>query len=365
MAHLGHYISGIGHVVLIGVALARPLSTAEPLPFEVANVSVVTAQEFAALTEPPQTVALPDAPALPDIPEESAPSFTPPEEATPAEVAPPPPPAPDPEVSVAAPPPPPQPIEPPQTDVTTLVQPPTPDVPDAPEVAEEPRQRPSDRVAPVPVAPPAPEAEIAPETQEAVLPDADAAAETPAEAQDATAPEEAASEIVTEAEEGPPAAPERSVRPRPRPQAVADATPETPETPATSDTSDAIADALQEALAAPTEAPPAPSGPPLTAGEREGLVIAVQRCWIIDPGSPAAEVVVTVGFSLSPEGRVQGDVRRISAEGGSTRAQDIAFQNARRAVLRCQAGGFPLPAEKYEQWQEVEITFNPESMRVR
>ena len=44
---------------------------------------------------------------------------------------------------------------------------------------------------------------------------------------------------------------------------------------------------------------------------------------------------------------------------------DAAFGAARRAILLCQKDGFPLPAEKYGQWQEIEMTFNPERMRIR
>jgi hypothetical protein len=43
----------------------------------------------------------------------------------------------------------------------------------------------------------------------------------------------------------------------------------------------------------------------------------------------------------------------------------VAFDAARRAIIRCGAKGFDLPAEKYAQWREVEMTFNPESMRIR
>ena len=39
-------------------------------------------------------------------------------------------------------------------------------------------------------------------------------------------------------------------------------------------------------------------------------------------------------------------------------------QAARRAILRCQKGGYNLPVEKYEHWREIEMTFNPEKMRI-
>ncbi|MCH2164224.1 MAG: cell envelope integrity protein TolA, partial [Marinovum sp.] len=125
---------------------------------------------------------------------------------------------------------------------------------------------------------------------------------------------------------------------------------------------DAVNAALQNALNA---SEPAPLGPPLTSGEREGLIVAVQDCWVVDVGSQSADVIVTVGVEMNRDGTVSGGVRLISAIGGDARAQEVAFQAARRAVLRCQRGGYDLPDEKYEQWKEIEITFNPESMRVR
>lgn len=86
---------------------------------------------------------------------------------------------------------------------------------------------------------------------------------------------------------------------------------------------------------------------------------------MVDPGSDAARATVTVAFALDREGRVEGDVRLLDATGGSQAAQDTAFGAARRAVLRCQREGYDLPPEKYDQWRAVELTFNPEGMRIR
>ena len=74
-------------------------------------------------------------------------------------------------------------------------------------------------------------------------------------------------------------------------------------------------------------------------------------------------MTVTVGFSLDKSGKVQGDIRMIGASGGDEAAATSAFQAARRAVLRCQKSGYDLPIEKYDNWRDVEITFNPENMR--
>ena len=108
-----------------------------------------------------------------------------------------------------------------------------------------------------------------------------------------------------------------------------------------------------------------PAGPQLSGAEQYGFRIAVNNCWNVDAGSRAAQVTVTVGFSLDQNGRVSGDVRMIGASGGDARAQRTAYEAARRAVLRCQSSGYDLPVEKYEQWKDVEMTFAPSGLRLR
>ena len=58
-------------------------------------------------------------------------------------------------------------------------------------------------------------------------------------------------------------------------------------------------------------------------------------------------------------------IRLLSSSGGSDAAARQAFEAARRAVIRCGARGFDLPADKYSHWQDVEMTFNPEKMRIK
>jgi hypothetical protein len=123
--------------------------------------------------------------------------------------------------------------------------------------------------------------------------------------------------------------------------------------------------AALEAAGGVTSAPDVPQGPPMTGSEKDSFRLAVNACWNVDPGSEAARATVVVAFDLGQDGRVVGDVRLVSATGGSDGAQSIAFQAARRAILRCQSSGYRLPPEKYGQWKEVEITFDPSGMRLR
>lgn len=263
------------------------------------------------------------------------------------------------------------------TDTPPVLVPPEPepDAPIAPEPAPlpstsapvrsvRPKPRPAPRVAPTPVAPPDPDSVVAEETQRAVSPDA-SSPDKAEEAQEATAPEEATSEIITEAET-PSGAPTKSLRPQARtPQAAAAAPPPAEAAPAVPSAEDALTAALAEALAA-GGTDTAPAGPPMTRGETDGLKLAVEACWIVDVGSQAANVTVTVGYELDREGRVlAGTMRMIASDGGTGAAVEAAFQSARRAVLRCQNGGYQLPPDKYDHWKKVEMTFDPSQMRLR
>jgi hypothetical protein len=377
--HTGHYISGGAHGLLILWALFGGMFRADPPDVQVSEVSIISEAQFEALMQPqaaPPTVAEPAALPAPQV-EEAAPE-TPVQETQP--VTPTEPSAPE----VAAPDAVPQPVAPtPEPSVVeNLPQPPTPEpVPevDAPEVALRPIPRPTPRVAPEAVPEPSPEAEIAPQVQESVE-RSDSPDVSVAEEQQSTAPEAAATEIVTEAED-PARAPTSSMRPRQRPNlpqpAVAAVTPDAPtptaeptpaqpqqDTTAADATAAAIAGALEEALAGATAG--SADGPPLTQGERDGFRIAVQDCWVVDVGSQASNVTVTVGFEMERSGKViASTLQLLGSEGGSGTAIDTAFQAARRAILRCQGDGYTLPADKFDQWRSVEMTFNPESMRIR
>ncbi len=364
----GTKISAIAHVSLIGWALFGGTFRSEPLPTQVQDVSVISAEQFAALTaqrdapelpESPGTLEQPDAPE----PEVSTPEVTPeeqprPEPVTPAE--------PEPETvpeTVEVPPEPELPEEPP-----TLTEPETAALPVPP--GPEAQPSPAERVAPEAIAPPPPEAE--PDEVETPPVSLDEGAETQQEQKDQTAPEEAAPEIVTEAEETDEPAPLTSPRPRVRPNRpepapeVAETPEPAPETPSPApvpDNSDAINDALSEALAGGTE----PSGPPLTSGEKDAMRVAVSRCWNVGSlSTDALNVVVTVAFSLNRDGTIVSEsIRLLNSSGGASGAENQAYQAARRAILRCGARGYDLPADKYDHWQDIEITFNPERMRIK
>lgn len=363
----GHVISGVGHIGLIGWMFLGGFINPQPTPFEVTEVAVISGAEFQAMidarqapaeitetAQPAAPVVTPDAPEVDAAPEPAEPETPPPV----------------PEVAEETPQEPPTPEETPVPEVSEVApeapEPPAEVTVETPEVAERPVERPADRIAPTPA--PAPEEDVRPsETAEpAVTPeDTGETVEPPREA--AVVPE-ATDRTVTEADESPKAAVTASRRPparRPEPPAprrVAE-TP-TPAAPTESDTDAAVQAALDSALSSATA--DVPTGPPLSSGEKDALRLAVQGCWVVDPGAQSAGVTVTIAMSMEQNGTVvQSSLRMIGSEGGDAGAVDAAFQSARRAILRCQKGGYDLPADKYGQWQEIEMTFNPERMRIR
>ncbi|WP_172292488.1 hypothetical protein [Pseudoruegeria sp. HB172150] len=398
----GTVISGAGHGLLLAWLMFGGLLQSAPDDpvFDSADVSLVSAEEYAALTrqavpteeQPDATVDVP-APVVPEVESSPPPQVRPseppevqetPEVAEPETVEDTPvpveePPAPEAEVADT---PPPE-ITPPVEDIP---------LPEPAPLAEEAQPREAPRVAPIPV-PDAPDApEIADTPAPRVSPDANT--DVVAEEQPDAAPEEATTEIVTEAEK--PTAPERSPVPTQRPIVTASAQPEpepepqpepapgaptapeppaeepaedpVPEAPETDPLADAIAGAVDDALNEPTEAAPTtPAGPPMSSSEKEGLRVAVQQCW--NTGSLSTEALqttVVVSVSMNRDGTPDtSSIRMLDSRGGSSDAAARAFEAARRAIIRCGSRGFPLPAEKFDQWREIEMTFDPSGMRMK
>ena len=359
--HIGHYISGAAHAMVIGWALWGGSFRSEPPPFEVSGVSVVSLEDFQraeAAQRAPGTATDIEVPVAPTVSEDT-PDLTSTLDDTPDLEAP--------RSAEAS-----EPDD--QPDLSDITAPQPSDVADdapsltvpgeemavlIPRETTRPMVRPADRVAPEPVAPPEPDTKIDDVVQEATTPD-EAPGDRVEDPKEATAPEAATTEIVTEAKEQVALAPKSSIRPVLRPGSRPAAA--RPEPSTSSSTSSATDAAVADALA---ETPAAPSGPPLTQGEKDSMRVAVQDCWVVDVGGQSSNVTVTVRFELDRDGKVSGPVEMIDSQGGDARAVDTAYQSARRAILRCQKGGYKLPIDKYDHWREVEITFNPEKMRLK
>lgn len=363
----GLLYSGVGHFglilwVTIGGFFIRH---DDAMDMAVTEVSLMTSAEFDAMQAARPTSPAPEAP--------QAEAETPVEEDAPTPPVAEPPPAPPPEVA-------PEVVE---TAPEAVPEMPQEETPPSPVISEEPpilapvnsarpQPRPAPRVAPVPTETPAPDAVVDATPTPAVTPEAAPEAQVVEEAKPEAAPEAAGTVLETEANKAEPLAPSSSSRPRPRPARRAETAPveqAAPET--TSSTRDAIAEAVAAAAAATSETSTsqatAPAGPPMTAGEKDGLRVAVQACWNVGSlSSDALRVTVTVAVDLGQDGKPDvGSLTMTNYEGGSDGAARQAFEAARRAIIRCGANGFKLPPEKYEQWRSLELVFNPDGMRMK
>lgn len=90
---------------------------------------------------------------------------------------------------------------------------------------------------------------------------------------------------------------------------------------------------------------------------------SVKKCWVVDIGSDAANVTVTLGFKLGMDGKAEpGSIRLIKSNASRDSSAKIAFQAARRAILRCQRGGYALP-QNFDHSSFIELEFDPANMR--
>jgi hypothetical protein len=100
---------------------------------------------------------------------------------------------------------------------------------------------------------------------------------------------------------------------------------------------------------------------------RDGFRVAVQACWNVGAlSTEALNTTVVVAFDMSRDARPDAaTMRMIEFSGGSETAANQAYEAARRAIIRCGANGYGLPEESYGRWQQVELVFNPDGMRLR
>ena len=356
----GWYLSGAGHFALVVFIFFGGMFVGDRIPeVTVSEVTVLSEAEYAALLPPTTAPEMAtDAPEVTPPTEDEAPT-TPAEDTAPEVSSPEQADAPEtpenPDLTI------PQPIPDAVVDdnAPVIATPPT-DI-DGSSPMEDGTPQPAPRVAPTPSIAPPPLAEVAPERVDEVAPDPEAPPEEVVKEAEAAAPLEASDRIVTEAEETQELAPASSMRPRTRPARPMRQAETSPD----NTSINAIADAVAEANETP--APSVPTGPPLTGGERDALLLAVSSCWNVGSlSTDALGTTVVVGVSMTENGKpVTSSIQLVSSAGGSTGAAKQAFEAARRAIIRCGDRGFPLPVEKFSQWRDIEMTFNPEGMQFR
>ncbi len=102
---------------------------------------------------------------------------------------------------------------------------------------------------------------------------------------------------------------------------------------------------------------------PLSMSEIDAVRHQIQRCWNVPAGAKDAEnMVIEVAVIMNRDGTVR-EARVVDAN----RMRGDAFfrtaaEAARRAVLNPKCNKLKLPAEKFDQWQQMTLNFNPKEM---
>jgi hypothetical protein len=115
-----------------------------------------------------------------------------------------------------------------------------------------------------------------------------------------------------------------------------------------------------------------PEGPPMTAGEKDGVRSAINSCWNIGSLSSAAQrVKLVMRVEMNEDGTPIGSsIEMTGYEGGDDAAAQQAFEAAKRAVVRGVKGcggktGYELDPAKYGTWNVMNLTFDASGMRLR
>ncbi|MCK4939268.1 MAG: cell envelope integrity protein TolA [Rhodospirillaceae bacterium] len=104
-------------------------------------------------------------------------------------------------------------------------------------------------------------------------------------------------------------------------------------------------------------------GPSLTISEIDLVRQQIARCWNLPAGAKDAhEMVVDLRVLMNPDGTVSN----AQIENQAQMALDPFFramaESALRAVLNPNCSPLKLPPEKYENWKELSLQFNPKEM---
>lgn len=112
----------------------------------------------------------------------------------------------------------------------------------------------------------------------------------------------------------------------------------------------------------PRAAPTAGLEGRLSMSEKDALRGMIGRNWNVPTGAPRPEdLIVIIHFALNPDGTLASAPLIVNA---GRYASDSFFRAAADAAIRAvkMTQPFKLPPEKYNDWREIELTFDPRDM---
>lgn len=101
----------------------------------------------------------------------------------------------------------------------------------------------------------------------------------------------------------------------------------------------------------------------MSISEMDALRRRIYKCWIVPAGARGAkDLIVDVDMEIGRDGTVLkatvADTRRMETDS----YYRAAGESARRAVLDPKCNPLPLPPDKYDQWKQLTLSFNPKDM---
>lgn len=122
-------------------------------------------------------------------------------------------------------------------------------------------------------------------------------------------------------------------------------------------------DAKPQKDTAPRPSPAPPSlDQQVTMSEIDAVRRQISQCWNIPAGArDAKDLIVTIRATVAPDGRVtSARIEDLSRMGDPF--YRAAAESAQRAMLNPNCQPLKLPPQKYEQWKDLRIDFNPKDM---
>lgn len=95
------------------------------------------------------------------------------------------------------------------------------------------------------------------------------------------------------------------------------------------------------------------------------LAAQVALCWRAPSVPDGVAIRIVLAIDLDGDGRFIPSPRLVEPTGATAPGVAAAYDNARRAILRCGGGGFDLDPAAYESWKTLELVFEADRVTAR